>query len=268
METKYLFRHTYNYLEQVYEDCLKKYNSQNRNLRQTLADISNGIKILDNDEQVNAYIALYGAQHYYKLVSAFDTLDLSKFVGKKLELFSYGCGPATDTCVLISYLMSQKINLYIKGVTLIEPSTVSLNRGKKYVESALMDEHVTWKINQVNKKIDNLDVIDVDSQLQTVKLHIFSNILDIREINLEKLSELLKTSQKGSNYFLCTSPKRYGAVERIDDFHSIMSRQFQISDISKTDSNLRGKVWYMKEGKYNDNYLIDRYQRIFLTYAI
>ena len=258
MESKYLFKPTFNYLEQVYADCLKKYNSQNRNLSQTLADISNGIKILDNDQQVNAYIALYGAQHYYKLVSAFDSLDLSKFVGKTLEIFSYGCGPATDTCVLISHLMSQEINLNIESVTLIEPSAISLNRGKNYIESALIDKHLALKINLVNRKIDNLDAIDVTSQVQTVKIHIFSNILDIKEVSFKRLVDLLKISQKGSNYFLCTSPKRYGAVERIDDFHSTMSRQFQISDISKTDSNLRGKVWYMKEGKYNDNYLIDK----------
>lgn len=268
MESKYLFKSTFNYLEQVYTNCLKEHISRNINLRQTLADIDNGIKILDNNEQVDAYIALYGAQHYYKLVSAFDTLDLSKFVGKTLEIFSYGCGPATDTCVLIKYLMSRSINLDIAGVTLIEPSVVSLNRGKNYVESALIDKHTPLKINLVNKKINNLNVSDITSQLQTVKLHIFSNILDITEIDLQMLAVLLKKSQRGSNYFLCISPQRYGGKDRINDFHTIMSEMFQISDISRTNVNLRGKVWSMKLGQYDNNYYIDRYQRIFMTYAI
>ncbi len=266
MGNKY-FRPTFNYLEEVYADCLKKYNSQHRSLRQTLAEISNGTKILDNDEQVNAYIALYGAQHYYKLISAFDTLDLSKFVGRTLEIFSYGSGPATDTCVLINYLISQKINLDIESVTLIEPSAVSLNRGKSYVQSALIHEGTNFKIREVNKQLDKLNVSDVRSQLKTVKIHIFSNILDIEEINLKNLAGLLKKSQKGVNYFLCISPKRYGGKERIQDFHSIVSGQFEISDISITDSIIRDKVWSMKLEKYDNNYPIDRYQMIFMTYA-
>ena len=268
METKYLFRHTYNYLQEVYINCLREHIYRNKNLRQTLADIDNGIKILDNNEQVDAYIALYGAQHYYKLVNAFDTLDLSKFIGKTLEIFSYGCGPATDTCVLINYLMSRSINLDIESVTLIEPSIVSLNRGKNYVESALIHERTALKIRKVNKELNELNVNDVKSQLQTIKIHVFSNILDIKDINLRQLSNLLKTSQRGSNYFLCVSPQRYGGKVRINDFHTIMSEIFQISDISIADSNLRGKVWSMKLGKYDNNYYIDRYQRVFLTYAI
>lgn len=70
------------------------------NLSLARTNISSGRKILINDEEVDVYIALYKAHHYYKLNSAFDAVDLSKLEGKRLEVFSYGCGLATDTCVL------------------------------------------------------------------------------------------------------------------------------------------------------------------------
>jgi hypothetical protein len=84
-----LFRPTFNYLIDVYEDCLIRYldNPKYRgNLKLALANTSNGRKILTNDEEVDVYIALYGAHHYYKLHSAFETLDISKFRGKKIEI--------------------------------------------------------------------------------------------------------------------------------------------------------------------------------------
>lgn len=251
----------FDYLTVVYQECLDNHlkNPKYQNLSTTLSDISNGTKILENDGQVDAYIALYGAQHYYKLVSAFDNLELSNFIGKSLEFISYGCGPATDTCVLKSYLTSKQINLDIKSVTLIEPSLASLKRGKEYVQSA-------FKIREVNKTINELNINDIASQPDTVKLHVFSNILDIKDIDLERLANLLKESQKGANYFVCISPTRYNE-KRIDNFYDIMSNLFEISDISITDETIKGRVYHMKQGGFNNSYPIDRYERIFFTYA-
>jgi hypothetical protein len=92
MRTSLVFRPTFNYLEEVYQDCLKKHinNSRYRDLRHTLSDINNGTKVLESDEQVNAYIAFYGAQHYYKLFRAFENLNLFNFVGKSLEIITPG----------------------------------------------------------------------------------------------------------------------------------------------------------------------------------
>ena len=264
-----VFRTDFNYLEEVYGSCLNRYhiNPKYKDFRRALNDISNGRKILEHDEEVDIYIALYGAHHYYKLTSAFDTLDLFKFIGKPLEIFSYGCGPATDTCVFISYLASKKINLSINSLTLIEPSAASLDRGEQYVQSALIHKQAGLKIRTVNKKLDNLDITDVSSQSQTIKLHVFSNILDIEHINLKHLANILNISQKGSNYFICVSPNFYSSIKRIDNFRSIMSTLFQIWDISMLDEAVRGRFWLMTARCFVDNQGIGRYQRIFMTYV-
>ena len=209
MEYNRLFRPTFNYLEEVYQDCLRRYrNNPKYNVDYPGAsnDINKGRKILESDEEVDTYIALYGAHHYYKLISAFDALDLSKFTGKSFDILSYGCGPATDTCVLINYLVSNQINLSIESLTLIEPSITSLQRGMQYVQSAMIKRQADLKIKKINKALEELEVSDISSQPQTVKLHVFSNILDLEQINLDKLAMLLKNSQKGANYFICVSP--------------------------------------------------------------
>jgi ribosomal protein S6 len=221
---------------------------------------------LINDEEVDVYIALYGAHHYYKLNSAFDAVDLSKLEGKILEVFSYGCGPATDTCVLINYLISKTIKLCIGHITLIEPSSISLQRGERYIRPALINPQRGLEIKIINKTLENLNINDINSQAETVKIHIFSNILDVEQVDLKRLASFLKNSQKGANYFICVSPNFSSAQQRIDRFYSMMSELFQISNISVTDESVLGRVWLMKAGGFV-NRQVDRYQRIFMTYA-
>ncbi|MEM8721607.1 MAG: hypothetical protein AAGE84_20315 [Cyanobacteria bacterium P01_G01_bin.39] len=80
---------------------------------------------MQSEKEVDAYIAFYGAQHYYKLEEAFKALDILKeFNEQQLNIFSYGCGAATDTCSLISYCKTQQVNLPFKRLTLIEPSKI------------------------------------------------------------------------------------------------------------------------------------------------
>ena len=264
-----LFRPTFSYLSDVYENCLIRYLDNPRyrgNLKLALANTSNGRKILTNDEEVDVYIALYGAHHYYKLHSAFDTLDISKFRGKKIEIFTYGSGSATETCVLIDYLISKNIDLAIKRITLIEPSFSSLQRGEQYVKSTFITSYRGLEIKIINKTLEFLDTNDVNSKTETVKLHIFSNILDVEQVDLKSLAVLIKNSQKGANYFICVSPNFSSAKQRLDKFYHLMSELFQISNISVNAECVKGRLWLMTQGRFVDRQ-IDRYQRIFMTYA-
>ncbi len=73
---------------------------------------------------------------------------------------------------------------------------------------------------------------DVNSKTEAVKIHIFSNILDIEIVDLNRLASLLKNSQTGANYFICISPNFSSAKQRIDKFYHLMSELFQLSNIS------------------------------------
>lgn len=258
----------FDYIKNVYEVCLKSYhnNTTYGSWQDAQNAIQKGRKILQSDEEVDTYIAFYGAHHYYKLMEAFDALDMSKFCDQELEIFSYGCGAATDSCSLISYCQSKQIDLNLKTLTLIEPSQVALKRGVEYINQALSPEELK-KINirKVYKTLEDLEESDIDSKSETLKLHVFSNVLDIEEINLESLTSLIKKTQKGDNYFICINPKNPDSQKRINDFYQKMSNSFTSSDISTNDQSFKGRVWSMIKKDYDDNHSIHRYHRIFMT---
>ncbi len=260
----------FDYIKNVYEVCLESYrnNINYRSWQDAQNAIQKGRKILESDEEVDIYIAFYGAHHYYKLVEAFDALDMPRFRDQQLEIFSYGCGAATDTCSLISYCRSKQINLPFKKLTLIEPSQIALKRGVEYINQALSPEELDQiKIKEIYKTLDKLEENDVDSEFENLKLHIFSNVLDIEKINLQNLTSLIKKTQKGDNYFVCINPKNSESIGRIDDFYNKLSNLVNLSDISIKDEDITGKnIWMMKVSKY-ENRSIPRYHKIFKTYA-
>lgn len=254
----------FNYLKDVYEVCLKKYLANRKTVSSALELIDHGRKILQSNEEVDTYIAFYGAQHYYKLIEAFNALDLSIFCDQKLKIISYGCGAATDTCSLISYCRSKQISLPFNALILIEPSQIALERGIQYINQALyLEELNNIKINKINKSLETLEKNDIFLNSKVTKLHVFSNILDLKEINLQKLVSLLENTQVKTNYFICISPKNYNGEQRINTFYQNMSSVFNLSTISTNNLNFKQRVWLMKNNCYIDDYSIDRYHKIF-----
>lgn len=261
---------SFDYIKNVYKVCLQSYlNNTNYGSWQDAQNvIQKGRKILESNEEVDTYIAFYGAHHYYKLVEAFDALDMSRFRDQQLEIFSYGCGAATDTCSLISYCRSKQINLPFKGLTLIEPSHLALQRGVEYINQALSsDELDKIKIEEINKTLDKLEENDIDSESENLKLHIFSNVLDIEKINLQNLTSLIAKTQKGDNYFICINPNNSESQARINSFYKELSNLFELSDIDTNEQDIIDKsIWMMKNSRY-ENRSIPRYHRIFKTHA-
>ena len=256
-------RPNFNYIKDVYDVCLDKYL---KNKSSSFSSINYGRKILQSEEEVDAYIAFYGAQHYYKLEEAFKALDISKFQPQKLDILSYGCGAATDTCSLISYCRTRKIDLPFKNLTLIEPSKIALQRGISYIQQSLSNEESkTVKIKLINKYIDYLEDKDIYNNSQNLQLHVFSNILDIEEVNLDKIANLILKNNPKNNYFLCISPKKYNGKIRIDKFYQKISLRVACHTIDINDTNFLRTVYLMKQNSYIDDFSIDRYHRIFQT---
>lgn len=251
----------FDYIKDIYEKCLEKYL---KNKSSTFSSIDSGRKILQFEEEVDAYIAFYGAQHYYKLVEAFNALNISNFQLHQLNIVSYGCGAATDTCSLISYCKTLNVDLPFKNLTLIEPSQVALQRGISYIGQALSsEESKIINIKPINKRIDELEDQDIYNNSQNSKLHVFSNILDLEEINLNKIANLIVKNCQKNSYFICISPKNYNGKVRIDDFYNKISSQVKCSTIDINDTNFLRKIYLMKQNSYINDFSIDRYHRIF-----
>lgn len=258
----------FNYLRDVYEDCLNRYRVSNiySDWKEAQIAIKKGRKVLESQDEIDTYIAFYGAQHYYKLEAAFDALNISSIDSQELEIFCYGCGAGTEPLSLFSYCQEKQINLDIKTLTLIEPSRIALDRGFEYITNrALQNEKSDQiEIKKIYKTLGDLEENDIASESETLKLHLFSNVLDIKEIDLKSLCSLINNTQVGTNYFICVNPYNSESRSRIDSFYDELSNFFNLSDISTNYQDIFGKkVWMMNSGQYKDNHTVYRYHKIF-----
>ena len=196
--------------------------------------VNHGINLLDSEEQLCAYISAYGEMHWAKCRAAFQNFPFSSLLSN-FEIVDWGCGQGIGSITLIEMLRERdKLNLLHK-VTLIEPSEVALKRAHTNIDKAT-NHNITILTHQkylpYNNNLNEIKGIEYE---YPVVIHLFSNILDIQSINLEKLAYMVGTSGP-KHYVMCMGPKNTGAY-RIDQFCSI----FNVSDfISNIDNNRYG----------------------------
>ena len=67
--------------------------------------------------------------------------------------------------------------------------------------------------------MDSLSTNDVRNKNECIKLHLFSNILDVEAFSMQHLIDLIRQSFGGLNYFVCVSPYINDVkTARIDSF--------------------------------------------------
>lgn len=264
--TSELFDPNFNFIEQIYKRHLDRHLARTQ---RGYLDIQHGRKVLASLSEVDLYVGLYAASHEQKLTEAYDALNLSRLQGKIVETISYGCGAATDSNALISYLMSKKIDLCLQRITLIEPSLVALNCGVEHIQRAMLDANQPFTIRAYPKYLEHLTPNDLVAAKPTTKLHVFSNILDVEQVDLEKLASTVATSSNGENFFICVSPNlpgSYNGKERIDKFYNLLSQQLKLVNIDINGRSTRVHSYNHKQRKYEFS-SVSRYHRIFHTHA-
>ncbi|MFM7725073.1 MAG: hypothetical protein ACKO7B_00090, partial [Flavobacteriales bacterium] len=174
--------------------------------------LAHGTGILSTHEQMNAYIACYADMHRAKLYTAFDQLfQKGDLQGAIVEVVDWGCGQAFAACTLFDYVREKKIDLTISQITLIEPSAAALNRGWEHID-ALCQGIARPQVVMINNIADAKLVARLKSEGRTIKLHLFSNILDISSVSLDQIQSNIVNSFKGDNYFVCVSPINNGGA--------------------------------------------------------
>ncbi|SNR33937.1 hypothetical protein [Lutibacter flavus] len=180
--------------------------------------LGRGVEILTSEKQLFAYMNSYGNMHYAKLDTAFNMLPDSLF-SSEIEIYDWGCGQAMASLSYLDFLKKNDYRQKINKITLNEPSELALKRGSLHLNK--FDKNID--ISTINKDLDSLKVCDFNTN-GNIKLHFFSNILDIDFFSMDKLTSLIQSTFKGVNYFVIVSPyiteiKR----NRIDNF----VRQFE-----------------------------------------
>jgi hypothetical protein len=188
-----------------------------------------GVKIIDEPFQLFSYLNSYGPMHYKKLITSFEYLPEYIF-NKNPHCIDWGCGQGMASMTLLEYLNDNQITQSISQITLIEPSQIALKRASLHVSKFTNNTKI---INTINKDLDSL--VDKDFLKDNkMRIHLFSNVLDMDVFSLSKLIELIKANFSGENYFLCVSPYITDLkTARIDSFVNAFSGNEGFEEIYK-----------------------------------
>lgn len=237
---------------QIRFSSIYKENVKKAEIRVPFDNLDSGTRVLSDELECIRYIALYGGHHSYKLYEAYSSTRFENIQNREVEIIDWGCGQALATCVLIDYLIEKNINLNVSSITLIEPSRVALHRGRKLVQRMFQNNPSTDSVVRlVNKYLDDLTPADLVLEPSSIKVHLFSNIIDVEGFDLRQLYQLIIDSFQGLNRIICTSPDN-GRQQRLETFYDLFSRSHQVSRESSSSEAIYGEVFYVAAGRYEE----------------
>ena len=204
--------------------ALKNINTENIsfNLIRHYAKRDNGIKdnlnygraILDSEDELDQYLYTYGLM----IKSQWETLlsSVKPFAkDSNISIIDYACGQGLASMLFLDKFKNE-YSEKISQITLIEPSLIALKRANSILNCYCPDS----KIKIINKKIDDLTMVDLKLSETDTKIHLFSNILDINNFNQFYLFDKIFLN-KGTHFILAVSPDRSfnGGSPRLQDLY-------------------------------------------------
>lgn len=199
----------------------------------THEQLNHGVDLLASNEALNCYMSAYGDMHVGKCRAALMNFPYEQLNGS-IEIVDWGCGQGIGSATVIDALKQHELLQWLRRVTLIEPSQHALSRAVCNV-AKLTNNNV-----EIEAKSKFLPANDTASEDTLTSLgyaynnviHVFSNILDVKEIDLGAVARMVASSH-GKHFVLCMGPKN-GAAYRIEQFCSVFGEQDYFSRI---DSN-------------------------------
>jgi len=195
--------------QKVRKPALDNINKLSKSYKTRLyEELQQGTAILQNEYQADSYLYAYGRMHQAKLLSAFRSIsDIGILPDEQnIQVIDYGCGQGIGSIVFLDYLRSLQLKVNISQIKLIEPSNIALMRATRNINSHFSYIEKRTDITTIHKKLDNIEAHELTTNSEAIKFHIFSNILDIHDFDLNSLCEKIAKSQAGKNYFICVSP--------------------------------------------------------------
>lgn len=207
-------------------------------------ELNRGTALLQTHEHMCQYLFSFGKMHQAKLLDVFKRIPKLAYQND-LEIVDWGCGQGMGTLNLFDYLNSLGLAKNIKKVTLIEPSSIALERAKLHV-SALGD---SMDIVTIADFFENINSKVIKSSSNRTVLHIFSNILDVAQIDLKHLANLLDGSIISDSYLICVGPLN-PTNKRIDAFFRYFNEELVENIYDYEDYDFLNKGWTYKGKVY------------------
>ncbi|MDD6401913.1 MAG: AAA family ATPase, partial [Lachnospiraceae bacterium] len=223
-----------------------------------------GRKVLQTENELNAYIAAYGEMHILKCRAALQNFPFDNLNMYSYEIFDWGCGQGLATLTLLDMLQDRGKLSRLQRIYLIEPSRPALIRATNWVKHNVGPGIDVVAINKYIPNDSNTLMPDVSCSSR-ISINLFSNILDIRSLSLYWLAN--KTSSlANTNYMICVGPKfskNYNT--RIIDFCGYFKPKEYFSNIEAFPYSFTTSTHHAfgcetkcfihkKENKLNDNY--------------
>ena len=193
-------------------------------------DLNRGVALLESDDALNCYMSAYGDMHTSKCRAAMMNFPFNELVGS-IEIVDWGCGQGVGSATIIDILGQRNLLQWVKKVTLIEPSKQALNRATSNLLKLTQNGIQVEAINRYmpSNNCSSEDVMTPVGYRYANIIHIFSNILDVQEIDLASVAHFVASSH-GKHFILCIGPKN-AASYRIEQFCSIFGSQHFFSKI-------------------------------------
>ena len=202
--------------------------------------LDRGLALLDDHPTLCQYLYSFGKMHQAKLQDAFKQLP-SEILDTEFDVIDWGCGQAMGTINLFDYINQKGKKLRVRKVTLIEPSQFALKRALLHTSVYLKEE---VEVNVINKFFEAISGIEIEGKSGVPVIHIFSNILDVAQIDLKHLANLIDSTVVSDNYLVCVGPLN-ATNKRIDHFYQYFSEDLITSIAEIEDRNYFDK-WTFK----------------------
>ncbi len=177
--------------------------------------LKHGVALLDSHELMCQYLFSYGNMHEAKIRDAVKSLPKEIFSGE-FEIIDWGCGQGIGTICLFDHLKTLGLNLKVKKIILIEPSKIALERARLHVNSYIQNVSLIYAYADY---LDQIQKDKIEPKAGSPIIHIFSNILDIKEINLKELATKIDKAMVDDNYIISVGPLNPNN-KRIDAFYN------------------------------------------------
>ncbi len=171
-------------------------------------------------DDVDYYLIREGYIIRKRVVSALKTFPkLDTFLeGKNIEIIDYGSGMGVAVVVLIDFLQKLGFVSQVCKIVLFQKERVMLNRGLVLVKKVmrLVESNVSPLGYVAN--VDEMDFSFLEENVESVKFHLFSGVLDENCLSTRSLFDNLRKHVFGRNYFICTGPVRSSCNISVDVF--------------------------------------------------
>ena len=165
------------------------------------AELDRGRAIPETLDQLNYYWQSHVPMIKNQWENLFKKFKVGSYAGD-VEIIDYGCRDGLASLLFLDNFYWDFKN-GISKIKLIEPSSLAIQRAKTVLECYSPNTQVT----NINKKLDDLETKDLETDKNLWKIHLFSNILDIDGFDIAKLfNRIIKN--KGHHTFLAVSHDR------------------------------------------------------------